>query len=44
MFYVFPTNWKEEEEFTMDHIHEWDYHWKVVNTSFEEMLNANEDL
>jgi hypothetical protein len=27
-----------------DHIHEWDDHWKVVNASFEEGLNANEDL
>jgi len=24
--------------------HEWDNHWKVVNASFEEMLNANENL
>ncbi len=33
-----------EEAFVADHIHEWDDHWKVVNASFEEGLNANEDL
>jgi hypothetical protein len=26
MFYVFPTNWKGEEEFVANHIHKWDIH------------------
>jgi hypothetical protein len=25
-------------------IHKWDVHWKVVNASFEEVLNMDEDL
>jgi hypothetical protein len=44
IFSVFPTNWQGEEEFVANHIHEWDDHWKVVNTSFEEVLNTDEDL
>jgi hypothetical protein len=44
VFYVSPTNWKGEEEFVAYHIHERDEHWKAVNTSFKETLNANEDL
>jgi hypothetical protein len=37
-------NFQEEEAFVVDHIHEWDDHWKVMNASFEEALNMNEDL
>ncbi len=44
MFYVSPTNWQREEEFVAYHIHEWDDHWKALNASFEEALNADEDL
>jgi hypothetical protein len=44
LFFVSPTNWKGEEEFVANHIHEWDVHWKVVNASFEEALNVYEDL
>jgi hypothetical protein len=33
-----------EEAFVADHIHEWDNHWKVMDASFEEGMNANEDL
>jgi hypothetical protein len=35
VFYVPPTNWQGEEAFVVDHIHEWDDHWKVVNASYE---------
>jgi hypothetical protein len=44
VFYVFPKNWQGEEAFVANHIHEWDDHWKVVNASFEEGLNTDEDL
>ncbi len=44
MFYVSPMNWKGEEEFVADHIHEWDIHSKAMNASFEEVLNMDEDL
>ncbi len=44
VFYVYPTNWQGEEAFVIDHIHEWDDHWKVVNASFEEGLNSDENL
>jgi hypothetical protein len=44
MFYVSPMNWKGEEEFVIDHIHEWDNHWKAMNASFEEVLNVDENL
>ncbi len=43
-FFVFLTNSQGEEAFVVDHIHEWDNHWKVVYASFEEGLNLNEDL
>jgi hypothetical protein len=42
--YISPTNWQGEEAFVVDHIHEWDNHWKVVNASFNEGLNLDEDL
>jgi hypothetical protein len=42
--FVFPVNWKGGEEFVVDHIHEWDVHWKAVNASFEETFNADENL
>jgi hypothetical protein len=44
VLYVSPINWQGEEALVADHIHEWDDHWKVVNASFEEGLNADEDL
>jgi len=34
-FYVFTTNEQGEQAFVVDHTHEWDDHWKVVNASFE---------
>lgn len=43
-FYVFSTNWQGEEAFVANHIREQDNHCKVVNASFEEGLNSNEDL
>jgi hypothetical protein len=43
-FYMYLHKLAGEEAFVADHIHEWDDHWKVVNASFEEGLNANEDL
>jgi hypothetical protein len=33
-----------KSHFVANHIHERDNHWKVVNVSFEEGLNSNEDL
>jgi hypothetical protein len=41
VFYISPTNWKGEEEFIANHIYEWDFHWKVMNASFEEAFNSN---
>ncbi len=44
LFYVSPTNQKGEEEFAAYHIHKWDVHQKVVNSSFEEVLNMDVDM
>jgi hypothetical protein len=44
VLYAFPTNWQGKKEFVANHIHEWNDHWKALNASFEEALNADEDL
>jgi len=30
VLYVSPINWQGEEAFVVDHIHEWDDHWKAM--------------
>ncbi len=42
--FCLSRNWKGGEEFVVDHIHKRDVHWKVVNASFEEAFNVDENL
>ncbi len=44
VFYVSPTNWQGEEAFVVNHIHEWDDHYKSMNATFKEALDFDEDL
>jgi hypothetical protein len=40
----FPQTSKGRRNLVANYIHEWDDHWKALNASFEETLNADENL